>query len=86
MEHDLRSSSGIQRVLGQPVSLTLSGASSYSAMNNPVFRNVHSAYNVPLRSYHGMDATVGLPLVMMSSPFFASAPKERSSSGIWIYG
>ncbi|TKV98452.1 hypothetical protein SEVIR_9G560800v4 [Setaria viridis] len=82
MEHELRSSSGIQRVHGQPV--LLSRISSYSAMNNPVFSNVHSAYNVPLRSYHGMDATVGLPSVMTSSPFFASAPKEKSFSGFMV--
>ncbi|CAN6321639.1 unnamed protein product [Urochloa humidicola] len=79
MEHELRSPSGIQRVPGQ--SRLLSRISSYSAMNNPVFNNVHSAYNVP---HHGTNATVGLPSVMMPSPFFASAPKEKGFSGFMV--
>ena len=76
MEHELRSPSGIQRVHGQPV--LLSRISSYSAMNNPVFNNV------PLWSHHGMNATVGLPSVMMPSPVFASAPKEKGFSGFMV--
>jgi len=77
MEHELCSSSGIQRVHEQ--SVLLSKISSFSATNNPVFNNV------PLRPYHGMNATVGLPPVLMSSPVFASAPKEKSFSGFMVY-
>jgi len=32
-----------------------------------------------------MNATVGLPPVLMSSPVFASAPKEKSFSGFMVY-
>ncbi|KAL6589728.1 hypothetical protein ACP70R_050253 [Stipagrostis hirtigluma subsp. patula] len=65
-------------------SMLLSRISSYSSMNNPVFSNACSPYNVPLRSYHGMNATAGLSSVMAPSPVFACAPKERGFSGFMI--
>ncbi|RLN17005.1 hypothetical protein C2845_PM02G38910 [Panicum miliaceum] len=82
MVDELRSTSVVQKVHGQ--SVLLSRISSCSAMNNPVFNNAYSAYNVPQRSYHGMDAPVGLSSVMAPSPFFASAPKEKGFSGFMI--
>ena len=82
MADELRSMSVVQKVHGQ--SVLLSRISSCSAMNNPVFNNAYSAYNMPRRSYHGMNATVGLPSVMAPSTFFASAPKEKGFSGFMI--
>uniref|UniRef100_A0A804LCU5 ADP/ATP translocase n=1 Tax=Zea mays TaxID=4577 RepID=A0A804LCU5_MAIZE len=82
MADELRSTSVGQKFHGQ--SVLLSRISSYSAMNNPVFNNAYSAYNVPQRSYHGMNATAGLSSVMAPSPVFASAPKEKGFSGFMI--
>ncbi|TVU48537.1 hypothetical protein EJB05_08176 [Eragrostis curvula] len=79
---ELRYPSVVQRVHGQ--SVLLSRISSYSAMHNPVFNNAHSTYGVPLRSYHGTTATVGLSSFMKPSPVLAYTPKEQGFSGFVI--
>ncbi|GJN09230.1 hypothetical protein PR202_ga27217 [Eleusine coracana subsp. coracana] len=73
---DLRYPSVVQRVHGQ--SILLGRISSFSAMHNPVFYKADSVFCTPLRSYHGLNATIGFPA---PSPVLASAPKEQGFSG-----
>ncbi|KAK3150348.1 hypothetical protein QOZ80_3AG0232080 [Eleusine coracana subsp. coracana] len=47
-------------------------------MHNPVFYKADSVFCTPLRSYHGLNATIGFPA---PSPVLASAPKEQGFSG-----
>ncbi|TVU50125.1 hypothetical protein EJB05_01482, partial [Eragrostis curvula] len=82
MADELRSPTVTRKIHGQ--SVLLSRISSCSSMNNPLFNSAPSSHGAPLRSYHGMNAIVGLSSAMAPSPVFASAPAEKGFSGFMV--